>query len=64
MSWKSCVNDPGQRFPKLKTGEADKFNDLPGGYKENVKSEEVPYDAIPDGARGLATGTSTRSSPS
>ena len=34
-------------FPKLKSGEADKWNDLPGGYKENVNTEEVPYDRHP-----------------
>jgi len=36
--------DAKRWYPKLKTGEADKFNDLPGGYKDNVNTEEVPYD--------------------
>jgi len=35
---------PGRWFPKLKSGEADKWNDLPGGYKHNVNTEEAPYD--------------------
>ncbi len=39
--------DPGRWFPRLKTGEADKFNDLPGGYKANVNTAEVPYDRRP-----------------
>ena len=36
--------DPKRWYPKLKTGEVDKFNDLPGAYKDAVNSEEVPYD--------------------
>ncbi len=39
--------DPGRFYPKLKTGEVDKFDDLPGGYKNSVNSEEVPYDRKP-----------------
>jgi len=39
--------DPKRWYPKLKTGEADKFNDLPGAYKDNVNTEEVPYDRRP-----------------
>ena len=39
--------DPKRWYPKLKTGEADKLNDLPGGYKDNVNTEEVPYDRKP-----------------
>ena len=39
--------DPKRWYPKLKTGEADKFDDLPGGYKANVNVEEVPYDRKP-----------------
>ncbi|RBP14388.1 cytochrome c peroxidase [Roseiarcus fermentans] len=39
--------DPGRWFPRLKSGEADKFNDLPGGYKANVNTDEVPYDRHP-----------------
>ena len=38
---------PLRWYPKLKTGEADKFDDLPGGYKANVNTEEVPYDRRP-----------------
>jgi len=36
--------DPQRWFPKLKTGEVDKFDDLPGAYKNNANTEEVPYD--------------------
>ena len=39
--------DPKRWYPKLKTGEADKFDDLPAGYKDNVNTEEVPYDRRP-----------------
>jgi cytochrome c peroxidase len=39
--------DPKRWYPKLKTGEVDKFNDLPGAYKENANTEEVPYDRKP-----------------
>jgi len=39
--------DPQRWYPKLKTGEADKFDDLPSAYKENVNTEEVPYDRKP-----------------
>ena len=39
--------DPKRWYPKLKTGEVDKFDDLPGAYKENVNTEEVPYDRKP-----------------
>ena len=39
--------DPKRWYPKLKTGEADKFNDLPGAYKDSVNAEEVPYDRRP-----------------
>jgi cytochrome c peroxidase len=39
--------DPKRWYPKLKTGEADKFNDLPSAYKDNVNTEEVPYDRRP-----------------
>ena len=39
--------DPKRWYPKLKTGEADKFDDLPGAYKQNVNTEEVPYDRKP-----------------
>ena len=39
--------DPKRWYPKLKTGEADKFDDLPGAYKQNVNTEEVPYDRRP-----------------
>jgi len=35
---------PGRWLPKLKSGEADRWNDLPGGYKDNVNTEEAPYD--------------------
>jgi cytochrome c peroxidase len=38
---------PNRWYPKLKTGEADKLNDLPGGYKDNANTEEVPYDRKP-----------------
>ena len=38
---------PMRWYPKLKTGKADKFDDLPGGYKANVNTEEVPYDRRP-----------------
>ena len=36
--------DAAAWYPKLPTGEPDKFNDLPGGYKANVDTEEAPYD--------------------
>ena len=39
--------DPKRWYPKLKTGEVDKLNDLPGGYKDNVNTEEVPNDRKP-----------------
>ena len=39
--------DPQRWYPKLKTGEADKFNDLSGALKDNVNTEEVPYDRRP-----------------
>ena len=39
--------DPKRWYPKLKTGEVDKLNDLPGGYKDNANTEEVPYDRKP-----------------
>lgn len=39
--------DPKRWYPKLKTGEADKLNDLPGAYKDNANTEEVPYDRKP-----------------
>ena len=39
--------DPKRFYPTLRTGEVDKFNDLPGAYKESVNSEEVPYDRKP-----------------
>ena len=35
---------PWRWYPLLPTGEADKFDDLPGGYKDNVNVKEVPYD--------------------
>lgn len=34
-------------FPKLATGEVDKFDDLPGAYKANVNASEAPYDRKP-----------------
>lgn len=34
-------------YPKLPTGEADKFDDLPGGHKANVNVSEIPYDRKP-----------------
>ena len=39
--------DPKRWYPKLKTGEVDKLNDLPGAYKDNANTEEVPYDRKP-----------------
>ena len=39
--------DPKRWYPKLKTGGADKFDDLPSAYKANVNTEEVPYDRRP-----------------
>jgi cytochrome c peroxidase len=39
--------DPKRWYQKLKTGEADKFDDLPAAYKDNVNAEEVPYDRRP-----------------
>ncbi len=39
--------DPKRWYPKLKTGEVDKFDDLPSAYKDNVNTEEVPYDRKP-----------------
>jgi cytochrome c peroxidase len=39
--------DPKRWYPTLKTGEPDKFNDLPSAYKANVNVEEVPYDRKP-----------------
>ncbi len=39
--------DPKRWYPKLKTGEVDKFDDLPGANKENANTEEVPYDRKP-----------------
>ena len=39
--------DPKRWYPALKTGEADKFNDLPSAYKANVNVKEVPYDRKP-----------------
>ena len=39
--------DPKRWYPKLKTGEVDKLNDLPGAYKANANTEEVPYDRRP-----------------
>jgi cytochrome c peroxidase len=39
--------DPKRWYPKLKTDEADKLNDLPGAFKDNANTEEVPYDRKP-----------------
>lgn len=39
--------DPKRWYPKLKTGEVDKLDDLPGAYKGNANTEEVPYDRKP-----------------
>jgi cytochrome c peroxidase len=39
--------DPKRWYPKLKTGEVDKLNDLPGVYKDNANTREVPYDRKP-----------------
>jgi len=39
--------DPKRWYPLLKTGEPDKFNDLPSALKANVNVEEVPYDRKP-----------------
>jgi cytochrome c peroxidase len=39
--------DPKHWFPKLPTGEVDKFDDLPGAYKASVNADEVPYDRKP-----------------
>jgi cytochrome c peroxidase len=39
--------DPKRWYPTLKTGEPDKFDDLPSAYKANVNVEEVPYDRKP-----------------
>ncbi len=39
--------DPKRWYPKLKTGETDKFDDLPGACKQNVNTTEVPYDRMP-----------------
>jgi len=39
--------DSRRWYPKLKTGEADKFDDLPAAYKNNANTEEVPYDRRP-----------------
>ena len=39
--------DPVRWRPSLKTGEADKFNDLPSAYRANVNVEEVPYGRNP-----------------
>ncbi len=36
--------DPKRWRPSPKTGDADKFNDLPSAYKANVIVEEVPFD--------------------
>jgi len=39
--------DPERWYPSLKTGEADKFNDLPSAYKANVIVDEAPFDRNP-----------------
>ena len=39
--------DPKRWYPKLETGEVDKLDDLPGAYKKNANTEEVPYDRKP-----------------
>ena len=39
--------DPKRWYPTLETGEVDKLNDLPGAYKANANTKEVPYDRKP-----------------
>jgi cytochrome c peroxidase len=39
--------DPKRWYPKDATGAADKFDDLPSNYRENVNTKEVPYDRKP-----------------
>ena len=34
-------------YPTLHTGEVEKFDDLPSGYKSSVNTKEVPYDRLP-----------------
>jgi cytochrome c peroxidase len=36
--------DPSRWYPKGEKGKAAKFDDLPSEYRENVNTEEVPYD--------------------
>ncbi|WP_442754965.1 cytochrome-c peroxidase [Methylocystis sp. JAN1] len=36
--------DPARWYPKGEKGKAEKFNDLPAEYRENVNTNEVPYD--------------------
>jgi len=36
--------DPARWYPKGEKGKAEKFDDLPAQYRENVNTEEVPYD--------------------
>ena len=39
--------DPKRWYPTLETGEVDKLDDLPGAYKANSNTKEVPYDRKP-----------------
>ena len=39
--------DPAHWFPKGSNGKVDKFDDVPGAYKDNVNVKEVPYDRKP-----------------
>lgn len=36
--------NPGRWYPRGEKGKTEKFNDLPAAYRENVNTEEVPYD--------------------
>jgi cytochrome c peroxidase len=48
--------DAKRWYPSLKTGEADKFNDLPSAYKANVIVDEVPFDRKAGGKPRLDDG--------
>ena len=36
--------NPGKWYPKLATGEIDRYNDLPSKYKPNVDVADAPFD--------------------
>lgn len=39
--------EPARWYPKGATGKVEKFDDLPAEYRDNVNTDEVPYDRKP-----------------